>query len=171
MDPIDSIAAVFTNYCVHLMGVYGYICDVFESSRTDAAAIRHLTSSDLAPLVDPYRPSFAAQTEAERYSRCIMAMDEIKRAARRVLLVNFCGKDRYAVFSHEVCFSYACKVVVSMGPLVCHFSGAPSKDDIVNAELSLSINTPMAVFHADSCDLYCMESMSEDDSDFIQSLP
>ena len=75
--------------------------------------------------------------------------------------VSFDGSsvDKFLVFNQEVCFSYACKVLYSVGPRTCHFSNAPTHAEIVNAELDLALHSPYSFTCVD--ELLCYESMPE----------
>jgi hypothetical protein len=77
--------------------------------------------------------------------------------ARKLFILNFTSHHATElVFNQEICFSYACKMLHSVGPRLCHFSNAPKNAKIVDAELHLALNSPYA-FGDDS--LLCYESM------------
>ena len=58
----------------------------------------------------------------------------------------------------EICYSYACKMLNSVGPRIEHFSTYPSRSDVIDAELFLALNSPY-VFGGAEQDLFCYEKM------------
>jgi hypothetical protein len=65
--------------------------------------------------------------------------------------------DKHLIFNQEICYSYACKMLNSVGPRVCHFSSLPSQSEIVDAELNLALHSPYSFTCVD--ELLCFESM------------
>ena len=84
---------------------------------------------------------------------------DIKAMAYKALLVNFYDDERYLAFNQEVCFSYACKFLCSMGPKRAHFSNAAyiTAADIQRAEIKLAMTSPNLYVGPD---LYCYEMLT-----------
>jgi hypothetical protein len=97
-----------------------------------------------------------------RYRRCIEAIGDIKRMARKVFAVNFFDADVYYVFNQEISFSYACKMLSQVGPLLPHFSNHPTATEVMSAEIRLACNTRFFELEDESSDLLCLESMPTD---------
>jgi hypothetical protein len=64
--------------------------------------------------------------------------------------------DTHDAFYEEICYSYACKMLHSVGPRRQHFYSAPTHNEIVEAELFLCLNSPYS-FSGE--DLLCYENM------------
>jgi hypothetical protein len=82
-------------------------------------------------------------SDAPQLRRCMVNLSAIKSLARKVFEFNFAADAQPYVFKQEVCFSYACKFLVAIGPLLEHFSNRPSRTDIINAELAITLRTPV----------------------------
>jgi hypothetical protein len=52
-----------------------------------------------------------------------------------------------SVFDHEICFSYAAKMLVSLGLPLTHYSHRPTNDEVVRAELVVAMRTPFLSLH------------------------
>jgi hypothetical protein len=87
--------------------------------------------------------------------------------ARKLFIINFNSCDKFLVFNQEICFSYACKMLNSTGPRLHHFSNSPTSEEVINAELSLAMNSPYRF--KDDEDLFCYESMPSSADDEKQS--
>jgi hypothetical protein len=59
---------------------------------------------------------------------------------------NFSEEEMYFIFSQEISFSYASKMLVSTGLELYHFSNSPTSAEIVRAEISLAMHTQLAAF-------------------------
>jgi len=162
MDPIDRIADAVTKYCLDSIKVFCYVDYVLSTSESTVAAMKHLESKGLLKAVDAENPEQMVRTDIARCYRCLDAMDEIKRVARRVFDANFglCEAGKF-VFNQEVSFSYACKMLTTMCPLRQHFLNGPLQDDIVRAELVVALSTPLSVIYEP--ELLCLETMPERD--------
>jgi hypothetical protein len=85
--------------------------------------------------------------------------------ARRLFALNFnhddCvfSDDNERVFHQEICFSYACKMLNSVGPRLLHFSGAPASDKVVEAELHLALTSMYNFGDLEDNNLFCYETM------------
>ena len=160
MNPIDRMADAVTKYCLESIKLFSYVDYVLNTSESTAAALKHLESNGLLNVVDKEIPDKMLKSDIDRCYQCVAAMDEIKRVARTVFDANFgvCDPKNF-VFNQEISFSYACKMLTTMCPLRRHFTDHPSHDDIVRAELLLSLSTPMSVFNPDASDLECYETM------------
>jgi hypothetical protein len=78
--------------------------------------------------------------------------------AKKIFTVNFGSNpmEKHFTFNQEICYSYTCKMLHSIGPRKQHFSNSPTHDEIVNAELFLALHSPYS-FGGE--DLLCYESM------------
>lgn len=146
-DPIDRIAYDFTKHCcgaLHQIAAIKYVADQYE---TDVDAMAALVEQGLSRTSDPAHLKLLC-SDAPQLERCLLNMDGIKTLARQAFAHNFAdnGSDecaRFHVFRQEVCFSYACKMLVSMGPPIEHFSNRPARNDVIRTELALAMNTPI----------------------------
>jgi hypothetical protein len=79
--------------------------------------------------------------------------------ARKLYIINFStAADKFLVFNQEICYSYTCKMLNSVGPRLHHFSNSPTHSEIVDAELALALGSPYT-FDDSHEDLFCYESM------------
>jgi hypothetical protein len=157
MDPIDKIALRFGAYCQDSLTLFAAILDYMNGCKTVKEAFDELTRFELIMFVDTEHPERIAR-KVEKLRRCIAHMDEIVTLAKKVFILNFYESDPDVVFRKEVSFSYACKMLSQYGPLLVHFSGAPTNLDVVQAELTLAWMTPTAALCGES-DLLCLEAM------------
>jgi hypothetical protein len=150
-DPIDRIAHVFTVYCATALREMNSIQQVSDACETDGDALKFLTETGILPSDDPSHLK-SVRDDIPRMKRCLERMWDIKRLARQVFAVNFGGQrgddDAAAardVFNQEVCFAYACKMLVSMGPHLQHFASRPTRGALVGAEIAIAMRTPIYV--------------------------
>lgn len=146
--PIDCMAQRMSRYCIAALEEVDRIQCVVDQSETAGQALDLLVQSGVLPDGD-YVHLKTFRDDAPRLQTCINRMQEIKRLARRVFQVNYSDKTAREgieyVFDQEVSFSYACKMVVSVGPLLRYFSNRPTKDKVIGAELSIAMKTPIYV--------------------------
>ena len=142
MDHIDCIANVFTLYCREVLHRMLDMQGVVDASPTMADAVATVVRRGYFPSIDAVNLN-AALVEIPKLRRCLASMDDIKALARRVFLCNFSEEDRYLVFNEEISFSYASKILVCMGLRLRHFSNSPTVEEVVRAELSIAMNTPL----------------------------
>lgn len=164
MDPLDHIAHIFTRHCHDLLHHMLEVKRVVDAHGTVGDAIRDLVLHGRLPTFTEPRHIDILVRDIPRYRRCVARMADIKALARRVLRSGFpCGdgvEDQFAgenpggeegaargtarpsVFDHEICFSYASKMLVSMGLPLAQYSDRPSNDEIVRAELAVAMRTP-----------------------------
>ena len=149
VDHIDHIAHTFTVHCASLLNEMMHIQFVDDGCETPGAALRVLASFGAVP---DHRMCHlkTARDEIPRLERCLERMHEVKCFARQVFALNYppdaLGTITAAVthvFNQEVCFSYACKMLVSMGPLLQHFSNRPTNAEVVRAEIAIAMKTPI----------------------------
>jgi hypothetical protein len=142
MDPIDRVASVFTLYCREVLHGMIEMQRIVDASPTTGEAVTALVRMGYFPSIDKVDLN-TAMIEIPRIRRCLISMNDIKQLARRVFVCNFSEEDQYFVFSQEISFSFAAKMLVSMGLRLCHFSNNPTTDEIVRAEISLAMNSPI----------------------------
>lgn len=140
MDPIDRVASVFTLYCREVLHGMIEMKRIVDASPTTGEAVAALVLMGYFPSIDKVDLNTAA-IEIPRLRRCLTSMSDIKQLARRVFECNFSEEDQYFVFSQEISFSFAAKMLVSMGLRLCHFSNNPTTEEIVRAEISLAMNS------------------------------
>ena len=159
MDPIDRIASVLAWHCLGTLAVYMEIDSVLTTSGDTRMAFRRLVNKGLMKYVDPEQLE-AISYEIGRFRRCIESMEEIKQLARKIFAVNFFESDSFFVFNQEISFSYACKMMSLVGPLLPHFSNHPTRTQVINAELALAMNTPFIEISGPGSELMCLETMT-----------
>ena len=170
MNPIDAMARRFLAHCFQSIGTYTYIEMVFDNSKTVAAAMHCMEAIGLeCALRDGMK---GVQFSLSGLRQCVDRLDEIRYVAKKVFRANFVddAQSRHYIFRQEACFSYTCKLICSVGPLLCHFSNAPTKKEVVSAELQLSLHTPLWIFDTDDM-LYCFEAMPEEEDLAMQIEP
>ena len=148
-DSIDRIAHTFTVYCASLLNEMMHIQFVDDSCETSGLAVRLLVGFGAVPD-DRVSHLKTARDEIPRLKLCLERMHEIKHLARTVYAHNFppdaLGTITTAVthvFNQEVSFSYASKMLVSMGPLLQHYASHPTQPEIVRAEIAIAMKTPI----------------------------
>ena len=158
MDAIDRIARVFASDCTRALRMFLDIKKIIDTSETGVIAHKHLKEEGFSDFVDMERLDLV-QYEIGRYGRCLEVIDEAKTLASRIFAVIFFESDTHCVLYHEVCFSYACKMLSIVGPSMGHFSGKPKSSEVMHLELRLACETPFLALQA-YADLLCIESMS-----------
>ena len=142
MDPIDRIANVFTLHCRETLHRMIEIQRIVDASPTVAQAMNSVVEKG-------YYTSFNSDSldliavEIPKLRRCLAMMTEIKALARQVFAFNFHNEEQYFVFSQEISFSYAAKLLASMGLRRCHYSNTPTSDEIARAEIAMAMQTPI----------------------------
>jgi hypothetical protein len=157
MDPIDRIAQVFadevrTTVCT----LQNTIIVVNNSvSYNQALYTLHRFGVKVSGLKDR---AHALGHEIDQLNLFLQLEEDIKTLARKALLVNFYDSERVVAFNQEICFSYACKFLSSVGPRRGHFSNAThiTAADIQRAEIQLAMTSPNLYVGED---LYCYEIM------------
>jgi hypothetical protein len=161
MDPIERIANRLVADCTKSLECLCEIERIIDSSETIVAALEQLRQRDFKRFVDEEHLDWIPY-DIGRYRRCIEAIGDIKRMARKVFAVNFFDADVYYVFNQEISFSYACKMLSQVGPLLPHFSNHPTATEVMSAEIRLACNTRFFELEDESSDLLCLESMPTD---------
>lgn len=156
MDPIDQMALRFSLYLHRIIAVYDELISEVNNVSTIQEAIRKITSSRRVCMVDLSNFPESLYEMHGRYTRCVESLEEIKRMAKAVFIVNFASDDSSFVFNKEVSFSYACKMCSLVSPLRHHFSGPPLMTEIIRGELFLAMKHPL---HLSELNLLCLESM------------
>lgn len=85
-------------------------------------------------------------------------MQEIIEHARRIFVINYGSSDKFLVFNQEICYSYACKMLFSIGPKLIHFSNSPTTEELIKGELFLALNSPYT-FNEEKDRLLCYETL------------
>ena len=156
MDPIDRIAEVFASECHNSLMKLEHIIEITNNSNTVNETVNTLKVQGLyyATVEDKLT---SLEYEAQQLELCLNSLDEIKDLARRLLVATFYDTERFLSFNQEICFSYACKFISSVGPRLAHFSNAASltRHDIQHAEVELAMASPSNIFLGE--DLYCYE--------------
>ena len=142
MDAIDRVAHVFTLYCREILYRMNELNRIVETSPTFNEAKKRVMDTGRYVSFTNDNMSLMA-FEIPRLRRCLAAMAEIKALARQVFAFNFQDERRFFVFSQEISFSYAAKILVSMGLRRFHFSNSPTADEILQAELVMAMQTPI----------------------------
>jgi hypothetical protein len=145
-DAIDRIAHVFTVYCADALRSFSSVLRIRNACEDDDMALRILVPMKLLPSGGSSSQFKVISDDIPRLKRCLERMWDIKCLARQAFAVNFPGARGDAaeqVFNQEVCFSYACKMLVSMGPFIQHFASRPSRADMIRAELAIAMKTPI----------------------------
>ena len=91
----------------------------------------------------------------------LLLLQETIYHARNIFTLNFNTSDKFLVFNQEICFSFACKMLNSIGPKLSHFSNSPTSSEVVDAELYLAMHSPYSFDKAGE-DMFCYESMPMD---------
>ena len=141
-DPIECIANRLAHHCFWALQQVAAIEFVTNQYDTDAKAMGALVAQGLSTTTDPANLKLLIN-DAPQLRRCIVNLSAIKSLARKVFEFNFSENAQPFVFKQEICFSYACKFLVAIGPLLEHFSNRPNRIDIINAELALALRTPI----------------------------
>jgi len=161
-DPIDHISAVFEQSCHERLAYFRKLQKIFARSKSFMEALRKIHYRGYErPDINLSRVVVNLPAEIDRLERCLRDMDVIKNLARKVLKINFSAEEEFLTFNQEVCFSYACKMQSSVGPVLQHFSNheSISINDIIKAEVKLALNSPG---YFTGPDLMCHEAMPED---------
>ncbi len=143
-DPIDSIANVFASYCRDVLRGMIDIQRIVRESPTIGEAMEILVGKKLLPSDDQEHLKII-EMDIPRLQRCLAMMEEIKALARQVFTYNVPDEEKIYVFSQEVSFSHAAKLLVSMGLRHRHYSNSPTRDEVIRAEISISLRTPIIV--------------------------
>ena len=146
MDPIEHIAHVFTLYCREHVQKFMEIQRIVDEHDTVGEAVTVLAGRNLLPSADPDHLKFI-DVDLPRLKRCLVRMKDIKTMARYVFQSNFTEEEKLFVFSQEISFSYAAKMLVSMGLQHAHFSNSPTKAEVMKAELAMAMRTPVSIFN------------------------
>ena len=177
MDGFQIIAEVFKKDCMLRLKMLEEVSFILDSSDTIGNALGMIfMHSTLYP--DDIEQIKAIKAEILQLHNCIDATEvggmfsdigltatdtlspqENMTHARKIFKVNFGNnpkKEKSFTFNQEICYSYVCKMLHSIGPRKQHFSNAPTHDEIVNAELFLALHSP---YSFGSEDLLCYESM------------
>ena len=159
MDPIERIANRLIEHFSKALDCLLEISHIIETSETIAIAIGLLRLKGYDQYVDPEHLDHIPY-DIGRFRRCIDAMNDIKHMARKVFAVNFFDADVFYVFNQEISFSYTCKMMCSIGPMLSHFSNHPTAKEVASAELRLACNTRFGELQDES--LLCLEAMPID---------
>ena len=141
-DPIEGIANRLAHHCFWALQQVAAIEFITSQYDTDAKAMAALVAQGLSFTTDPTHMKTLI-SDAPQLRRCMVNLSAIKSLARKVFDFNFAEDAPPYVFKQEVCFSYACKFLVAMGPLLEHFSNRPNRKDVINAELAIAMRTPV----------------------------
>ena len=147
IDAIEGMARKIANYCTVALDNVDRIQCIMDQSETAGQALDLMVQSAILPSGD-YEHLKTIRDDIPRLQVCIERMDDIKCLARNVFRVNYSGTAMHGaeyVFNQEVCFSYASKMLVSVGPLLQHFENDPTKDKVIGAELAIAMKTPIYV--------------------------
>jgi hypothetical protein len=163
MTHIDHIAQRFESHCRTALIMCMELVQIHEISETTACAMEYIRMSKYRKICDTDR-LLLANSDMDQLDRCISLMPEIKKKAKDVYAKSFNSSEENQVFNQEICFSYACKMLTPIGPMLHHFSNSPTKSQIVNAELALCLgagerkckNKKKRVIEID---LFCYETM------------
>jgi hypothetical protein len=158
IDPIERISQRVVRHCSDSLELFLEINGILDSSETTVAAFDVLRAKGYDQHVDVDRLDLV-QLEIGCLRRCIDSMSEIRRMARKVYVVNFFDSDLFYVFNQEVSFSYACKMMSAVGPMLSHFSNHPTSKEVIDSELRLACSTPFLALDEMESDLLCLESM------------
>ena len=153
MDAIENMAHRITYYCMAALDNVDRIQCILDQSETAGEALDLLVQSAIIPSGD-YVHLKTIRDDAPRLQLCLDRMQDIKNLARKAFEVNYpdtVTQGPVYVFNQEVCFSYASKMLVSLGPLLQHYSNKPTKNMVIDAELAIAMKTPIYVDddHAD----------------------
>ena len=157
MDPIERIAHVFSADCENAILKIEQMIKIVDGSSSYDQAYRRLIQQG---LYNQFMEDKLASLEYElqQLTFCVRSLDEIKELAKRVLVVNFYDDERFLTFNQEICFSFACKFISSVGPRLSHFSNASSitKHEVQQAEIHLAMTAQNLLVGPD---LFCYETM------------
>ena len=175
MDAFQRIALEFKEDCEKKLNLLEMATTVIGDSDTVGLGLQKLfCHSGVYP--GDYDQIRSFPLEMERLRNCIDSIEvvlfffsglctrlikyiqqETLQHARKLFIINFNSPDKFLVFNQEICFSYACKMLNSIGPRLYHFSNSPTSEEVINAELFLAMNSPYQFNEND--DLLCYESM------------
>ena len=178
MDAFRRIANVFKEDCEMRLKALESASLILETSDSVATALRLMfVTSTIYP--GDYEQILSIPSDMERLRNCIDSTEvktfflsilisvhpltttppqETIEHARRLFIINFNVSDKFLVFNQEICYSYACKMLNSMGPRLVHFSNSPTHTEVVDAELFLALNSPYTFTDED---LFCYEGMPD----------
>ena len=147
-DPVDRIAEVFKNFCSDALARSRYALRIsgYFPTYGQAAVFLHQYGNITADDTNQLK---IMRDDLPRLERCVDRIWDIKCLARRVFADCFSadsygdGDEARRVFDQEICFSYACKMLVSMGPFAEHFKVRPTCQKLVDAELALALRAPV----------------------------
>lgn len=160
MDPIDGMALRFSLYLQRILTAYDELILVLKSAPTVKDALIKISVSRRNYMVDAENFPASLFEMRERYARCMNDLDDIRRMAHKVFIINFTLDNPCFVFNKEISFSYACKMRSLVSPLRHHFTGPPLMSEIVRGEIALAMKHPL---HLDDVDLFCLETMPAGD--------
>lgn len=158
MDAIDRMAQIFSEDVNHLICILRDTITVVDKSATFKQAAATLKQFGIySSYMDGKLHTL--EHELNQLRLYLDLQDEIKAMAQKALVVNFYDGERLLTFNQEVCFSYACKFLSSVGPRRMHFSNAAhiSAADIQRAEIKLAMTSPNLYVGPD---LYCYEMLT-----------
>jgi hypothetical protein len=144
MDHIDHIANVFSVHCRELLHVMYEIQAIVDASDTIDEALATIASKGTFPVID-LKCIQTVAVEIPKLTRCLESIDEIKKLAREVFACNFSEQDQFLVFSQEISFSFAAKMLASMGLRLYHFSNSPTSDEVIQAEIAIAMRKKQVV--------------------------
>ncbi len=164
-DAFEHIALVFTRDCAKRLVTLSNAQAVVDFSENVDTALR-LIFLQTGILLRDREDLNMIPPEIARLQNCIDFKQESIDHARRLFILNFdpSGED---AFNKEICFSYACKMLNSIGPRSHHFSDSPTPSRIVNAELQLALHSPY-VFGDE--DLFCYEIMKKSSGETTENI-
>ena len=155
-DPIDRIAHDFTVYCRE--AYYGMleIQKIADGSNTTGEAMDVIVKRGLLPSADVVHLE-TIKMDLLRLRQYMVRINEIKILARKIFSERFTAEEQFLVFNQEVSFSYASKLLVSLGPRLQFFSNNPTQNELVLAEIDIAMRT--AAVLTEETDLTCYEDM------------
>jgi hypothetical protein len=122
---------------------------IVDEHATVGEAIAKLVELKCIPSADPSHLDFI-EIDLPRLKRCLARMQDIKTMARYIFQGNFTDEEKMFVFNQEISFSYAAKMLVSIGLQHRHFSNNPTTGEVVKAELAIAMRTPVSTFNEES---------------------
>ena len=162
MDPMENISTVFEQSCHGRLAYFRKLQKIIVKSKNFVEAVRKIHYRGYErPDINLAHVILNLPAEIDRIEHCLRDMDAIKKLARKVLKINFFAEEEFLTFNQEICFSYACKMQSSVGPVLQNFSNyeSISRNDIRQAEVKLALNSPG---YFTGPDLMCHETMPED---------
>lgn len=174
MDAIQHIATVFEKDCVRRLKCLERAQTIIDYSENSQIAWR-LIFIQAEIYAHDIKDLDAVLPEIDRLKNCIQstgvmmtlflwtcshlthALQDTIDHARKLYALNFKSIDG-EVFKKEICYSYACKMMNSVGPRLHHFSNSPTSTQVVQGELYLAMHSPYVFGDADR-DLFCYETM------------